>query len=506
MKKILPFNEKPSIRTCIHYAYPCAIMESKELAFLYVDKFNINEWYEEKKDSLVNYDSERIIISENGEDTDTVFWRFFNSTDEISVYIEYIKPMDFGRYIDLFLFDSDLNEQCKSQDKDCGVRWNPYGFFIKKDMYYYDTKIYKYVKLSRCDNNIYIYSSKDGKEWELVDTKEIPDIYIGKSLKIAIHAHFGLNQYNIWKYMNFIQMIFNEDNIYKGIYLDYYFFPRKNIDNSYSYFLNFLDTYYDLSYEILDCFKDWHSYLHWCIDHFYYVELCLDEYHVKDRGHYSVDHYNHYNIFYGYDDDKGIYYIMGYGNKHLPIISELSYDVLTSQIITSEKVVRYKYCPNDITLLRFNIQAVITGFDEYLNSIDSSAKVGNLLTEEPVIYGLDAIKTLYMTDNGRGKVLGDIRVAFCLKERYEIMKERIFFLSHNGYIMKKDLDRLITKCDELIYVSSNLLLIIIRKTYLKKEDDYINQRIKRLYEIDKDFCIDMLKCLKETSLRVGGKI
>ena len=42
-KFILPINEHPSLSTCIHHAYPIAIIEAKELARVRVEKFNKNE-------------------------------------------------------------------------------------------------------------------------------------------------------------------------------------------------------------------------------------------------------------------------------------------------------------------------------------------------------------------------------------------------------------------------------------------------------------------------------
>lgn len=107
MRKVLPINEKPSIMTCIHYAYPCAIIESKELAYVTVSKFAESEWNIVTNDTSVSIEDNRIIVYEKGDDTNTIIWRECMSIDEIILNMEYVKPKDIGRYIDVFLFGDD---------------------------------------------------------------------------------------------------------------------------------------------------------------------------------------------------------------------------------------------------------------------------------------------------------------------------------------------------------------------------------------------------------------
>lgn len=48
--------------------------------------------------------------------------------------MDYVKPNDFSRYIDIFLFDEDLLQEVNAEDKSCGIRSNPYVFYRKKCM------------------------------------------------------------------------------------------------------------------------------------------------------------------------------------------------------------------------------------------------------------------------------------------------------------------------------------------------------------------------------------
>lgn len=496
---ILPINEKPSIITCIHHAYPCAIIESKELAYIIIENFNSTQWNKITYDTTIqiNNNTIKILEKETGNNTNVVLWRECNIRDETIINIDYIKPNDSSRHIDIFLFCDDLQEELEREDKTCGIRWNPYGYFIMKNMYSYDTKAYTYLKFCVDKNIINGFASKDGIEWKYLDQIALPNYYNGKKLNIGIHMYFGKNYFNIWKNMNFIQLLYNDNNPNKGIHLDYYFFPRKNVDNSYSYFPNFLDTHYDLLYDAMDCFTSIHKYLHWNIQHLYYIELCLDEFFVVHRAAYGKYHYNHYNLFYGFDDEKEVYYVMGYGERNTPIISEIPYDVLDLGIINSEKIIRYKYSSNDITTLKFNIKPVITSLYEFLNNVNSSEKVSNLLTEEDVSFGINILKTLASTENGRYLIRSDKRISFCLTEHSKLMKERLNYLYNNKYLEKKEYELLAPQCDDIIHTSSGLLLQVLKNAIKPICSESIDNSLITLYNIEQDFCSNLLDCLRK---------
>lgn len=171
--KILPIQEKPSIITCIHHAYPCAIIESKELAILDVLNYEQDMWYQQLGDTEVRTEGNKVTVlkKESGEDTNAVLWRKCREKDEIVVKVEYVKLMDNARYIDIFLFGDDLKEEIAKEDKSDGVRWNPYGYFMEKRMYAFDTKRYLYVKVCKEYDHLLGYASFDGITWECLEKK-----------------------------------------------------------------------------------------------------------------------------------------------------------------------------------------------------------------------------------------------------------------------------------------------------------------------------------------------
>lgn len=492
--RILPINENPSITTYVHYAYPCAIIESRELTYVRVNGLSSREWKILSYDTSVQMLDDRICVTEqgSGDNENAVIWRECDDPEALIICMDYVKPKDFSRYVDIFLFDEDLQQEVKAEDKSCGIRWNPYGFFIGKEMYGFDTKVYIFVKFCVEEDRIYGYASKDGCEWDYIDSKEIPACYRGKKKNIGIHMYFGKNCYPIWKKMNFIQLLYNESDPYKGVWLDYYFFPRKNMDNSYGVFSNFLDVHYDSLYDALDCFKSIHEYIRWNIRHMYYVNICLDEFYVPERAAYQREHYDHYNLFYGFDDEKRVYHIMGYGKKGTLVVSELPYEVLDGETKIWTALVRYKYSTNEVTLLKFNLRAVTDGLYEFLNDVDSSGKVSNLLAGEKVSYGISILKALIETEEGRANIRQDQRIAFCLSEHCKLMKERLDYLYENAFVKAVEYESLAPLCDEMVHTASILLVQVLKNMLKPVQEEIIDNNLRKLYELERRFCENLL--------------
>lgn len=500
----LPINEKPSLVTCIHYAYPCAIIESKELAIIEINNYEQEIWNYETSNTSVCIEEETIKILEDSSEitTDTVIWRCCKDNDELILNIGYEKENDFSRYIDIFLFTDDLHSELKREDKSCGLRCNPYGYFIEKQMYFFDTKLYRYMKINITEDDMICYTSSDGIVWNMIDHIEYKPTFPLEQLKIGIHIHNGTNQYNIWKKMNFTQLVYNENNIYKGIWLDYYLIPTKNYDNGYSCYMNFLDTYYDLLSDALDCFSTIHEYIQWNIRHFYYVSILLDEYYIKNRKAYQTCHYQHANMFYGFDNTEKVYYIMGIGKNSTPVIDKLPYDVLEKNIVLSENIIRYKYSTNKVGRLTFNIKILINSLWEFLFDINSSERVGNLLEGENVYYGISILQRLVNTEIGQDHLLEDKRIAFLLYEHCLLMRQRLDFLHSNQYLNKKDYIELLEKCNEMIKTSNILLNLVLK--YIRKPQNArrIFSTLLELYDMEKAFCERFLLCLTSYSKEI----
>ena len=242
-------------------------------------------------------------------------------------------------------------------------------------------------------------------------------------------------------------------------------------------------------------------YIHWNIRHDYYLVIAFDEYYLEKREAYHKYHYKHYNLLYGYDDTERVYYLMGYGKTNTPVVSKITYDMVNEKSIVAEKVTRYKYATNLVTLFKFDINSVITGLYELLHNIDSSKKHANLLIEEPVTYGIDNLKILATTEVGRADIRQDKRIAFCIKEHSMMMLERLNYLHKHHYLKDEDYEHLLVGCNQIIHISGILLSMVLMNMVKEENNTSIERRLLELYEIEKVFLTEFLDCLKQEETR-----
>ena len=497
-KRILPINEKPSVITCIHHAYPCAIIESKELVRIQVDSYKEYQWnlYSENSSIVLEDELVSVLKQRSKRNADAVLWRECGIRDSIVIKVDYIKNIDNGRYIDIFCFDNSFKDEIILQDKSYGFRWNPYGFFVKKEMFFLDTKAYVYLKIEVEDYVMKGFASVDGINWELLREVNIGEVCKSGAPHIGIHMHMGKDFFDMWKNMNYIQLLYNDSNPNKGIYLDYHFFPRKNVDNGYSSYIGFLESKYEVLYDMLDCFESIQEFVKWSIMHNQYVEICFDEYYVRDRKSYQKEHYNHYNLIYGYDDSQRSYYIMGYGANSTPVVSTLPYDDFTLDIVTSEKLIIFKYEASCISDIDFSIKAVVQGLHELLYDIDSNAKNANIMTPEKLDFGLSILKRLASEE--KNKIIYDKRVAFCIMEHCRLMQSRIEFLYEEEYLDENSYPELKAICDQMVLKSECLLNQVLKNMLRRINFDIIKQSLLDLYDLETTFCEKALLGIKQT--------
>ncbi len=493
-KCVLPICEKPSVITSIHHAYPCAIIESRQVLDMDIMNFEKYTWDIKRINTELKVENNnvRLFEQEMGENVSCVFWRECFDDDEVVIRINHVKVFDFSRFVDVFLFD-DLERELDKEDKTEGIRWNPYGYFIKKDMYSFDTRQYVYVKLKRTGGNLFAFASKDGTDWEAV--AEVLQENNKKRKYVGIHAYLGRDAFDSWKAMNYVQLVYNSQNPYKGIHLDYYLFPRKNVDNSYMGYASFLDTKYDYLFEVLDCYGSLYNFITKSIKHRYYVVICLDEYFVKDRPSFRKKNYNHYNMVYGFNDEERVYYLMGYGRGNVPVISSISYDDLCIEHVTSEFISRYRYNTNDVTKYEFNKQVLCRELQEFLSDSNCAMKISKLMAGEELMWGVSIIKDLYTDNSLRNDIRDDIRISFCLQEHAKLMKERITFLYKHEYITAIDHDLLIKEIEDIIHVAALGIAQVLKGLTGKNGRDNLDLYLKEYFDKEKAFCQNLLEVL-----------
>ena len=461
MKQVLPINESPSIKTCIHYAYPCAIIESELLARVYFNDANSNFWHIRNENVIrkENNGSIEFLLQEFGKKYSSDIWKTCVNGEDIELYIDYFKEIHLSRCIDIFVYYGNEKDELAAEYKQCSIRWNQYGLFIGKEMHTFDTKIYKYIKTRIYENDIEFLTSADGKKWESVKLIELRNNG-ATDLKYMVSFNWGEDTYKLWKNMNFVQLQYNKDDPYRGITLDYFFFPRKNYDNAYGCYHNYLETYYDFKYDYYDCFETMNDFIVWNIRHGFYVCICLDEYYLPERRCYKSFHYNHYNLVYGFDLDERVYYVMGFEDD--VILSQIPFEAVSYDTLQSEKIVRYRYRVNDDTDYSFSKTGLVRQLRNFVMSVPSAEQFDNLLTGEKLDYGIDVLKIFRSNDEEKTKLYKDKRISYLILEHSILMKNRVKYVYSEGLLTEDEYRKLMCWAENVVAEANSLLVNVLK--------------------------------------------
>lgn len=495
MKNILSICEKPSVKTCIHYAYPCAIIESPLLSRVVTQLSGGDGWSEsfENVYKVVDENNIDFYVGDSSANRFSYYmWKECEEKESIDILIDQFKEINLYRYVDVLVFYGDEENELLVEDKQCSIRWNQYGLFTGKEMHCFDTKKYRYIRTNINGNNVDFSTSFNGKKWESIKNISI-EKRNDKKLKALIQLYWGEDTYKAWKCMNFIQLLYNRDDPYRGITLDYYFSPRKNYDNGYGYYSNYLDTYYDYVYDYMDCFDTFKDFIIWSINHGFYVSICLDEYFLQGRRCYKSFHYNHYNMIYGYDTDKKVYYVMGFEDD--VVVSVVSFDDIQFETLMSEKIIRYRYKLSDTMNYSFSKAGLIRQLREFVMSIPSSQNTDNILTPESLEYGIDIFDTLLSNKGEQVKLFKDKRIAFLIMEHSKNMKERIDYIYSLGIITQNEYDELRIDAETVVKSANSLLVNILKCIVVGKESDKAVTCLKNIYNTQKDLCLKLINYL-----------
>lgn len=495
MKKILPVCEKPSVKTCIHYAYPCAIIENPLLSRIITEFSQKDGWNEsfENVYKVVDINNIDFYVDDSSANKFSYYmWRECKEKERIDILIDQFKEINLYRYVDVLVFYGDEENELLVEDKQCSIRWNQYGLFTGKDMHCLDTKKYKYIRTNIFGNYVEFLTSSNGKKWEVIKIISI-EKRNNEKLKVLIQLYWGEDTYKAWKCMNFIQLLYNKDDPNRGITLDYYFSPRKNYDNGYGYYSNFLDTYYDYAYDFVDCFDTFKDFVIWGISHGFYISVCLDEYLLQGRRCYNSFHYNHYNMIYGYDTDKEIYYVMGFEDD--VVVSDVPFEIIQFDTLMSEKIIRYRYKLCDTMNYSFSKEGLIRQLKEFVMSITSSQNTDNILTPEPLEYGIDILDKVLTNKEELEKLFRDKRIAFLIMEHSEKMKERIDYVFSLGIITRNEYDELRNDAETVVKFAKSLLVDILKCIVMKKQSCKAVVCLKNIYNTQKNLCLKLIKYL-----------
>lgn len=163
----------------------------------------------------------------------------------------------------------------------------------------------------------------------------------------------------------------------------------------------------------------------------YYVGGNYNEEYIPGKQAYGVEYFPHDYLLIGFDNEKEIFYSVGYLTKQF-VNYEISYVnmrmALTS--LANKKPVFNFYQYNTEAEVMVNIEKILSALQDYLSSSNSLRQY-----TKGLFYGLDAIDNLgeyYIADGNQSNF--DHRYTKGLMEHKNIMLKRIKYLCSHQYI------------------------------------------------------------------------
>ncbi len=273
------------------------------------------------------------------------------------------------------------------------------------------------------------------------------------------------NDYLPWFFSNYIQLIWNTD---LSSLLTFYFIDMQyNIPwiNYQLFEKNFLKkNALDLNTFIIKCINDgWYFY------------SSFDEFFVPDRMEYQKGHTIHDFMIYGYNLEKGIYYILGFNKDFMfdtTIITFKQFEEAFSAGIDDNYVIKLMKKKEKFSY-NFDMYNVFDLLSDYFYSRNSSARYRYFINPEAnKVFGMNIYKYLYefielLLDN---KIPNDIRPLHIIYEHKKCMNLRFKYMINHG---------LLKKCEELNdhFNEIEIIALDIRDKQIKYYFDHNNKNI-----------------------------
>lgn len=487
MRKVLSINSNPGFRTYTYHAYYHAIVSApsklgKKVAQIQVESFNNYEWSELNKE--LNWDRERnklTFYSENeyNRNLNACFWRNLQEDDEIRLKIDYQQYTNPWGAINIFITNKSQTNMLEDDDY-----WIRLGNFCKDGVYARINNITQNMKVSKdvefqelkiiCRNktvNMYVNNSIVLSA-QIPEEKGIADLCIGFEIKLNNNVYYD------WLFSNYIQIYSNIES--SDDHIDYFGKMKKNwAYYTADYFLDYKQYTYDVIEEMGISIE---KFIKCNIDQGNYIEVWINQIFLKERWEYSekVNHF-HQNLIYGYDDEKGIFLLVGY-LKRIPSVTEISYDDFCCKQNLyggNRNVIVITYNPDSV-IFEFSVDYCRQMLSQYIDSTNSYLMYGSLMKSQVDSFGLDIYKQL-CTKKGIEVLFDDIRIIHFLVEHKYYMKDRVMYLIYCKYLVN-DVDRWIDKMNVIVQLANNLKTVVLMGR-VKKNEKYITHARDILNEI-----------------------
>lgn len=281
--------------------------------------------------------------------------------------------------------------------------------------------------------------------------------------------------YRNWVYSNMLQMYYIKERALFNI--SYFYLGRDPNPIAYIPLVDYQQIHKRLLNRMeVNAIK----FLHSMIDAEYYIACLMDEFYIPGRKSYQKKHFSHGIMTYGYDDEKELVYIAGYGTNGHFGSQTISYSDFVNAFWNVTREDDYISCfkRNDISY-DLDITLMKDLLYDYIYSLNTSERlrmVQNPLTN--CSWGIDACGHI-LSENKTDKM--DTRYFYTIYEYMKLMNERYSVLSKRNRTDAPDLKFNLDNLEKQLY----LLLISAIKYNLKaslKLHHYIMNRLQEIME------------------------
>lgn len=502
MKKILPININPYIRSYTHHGYHHAVISTHEkksdnskdvVACVKIKCLSQYIWdsqveglqYDICENDTIKFHSNKWAI-----DMNAAFWRKCNSIDEIEICIYNQLYTHIWGSIYLFL---SCNTEYSMTNFDNAYNL-VFGNFCKDGIYYKgNNPLYKIllptptlpltVKLTKAETQI-ILIYNDSAQHENKLTLNIND-FDGPNERIGFGINLRCNSYYEWLFSNYINIYVNLNN---AIPIDFLCDYHKNWNcHTYNPFIDFnIETENDLQnigYSLID-------YIRKMIDLNRYVEIM-----INDSIHFNKEsNFFHQDLIYGYDDIEGCFYLLCYNAGRLCSFTMSYSDFLSDRnYLQNRTIYIYNYNPayeHD----RISPLHILQVYKEYKNS-------QNISFYEPYFdndyhFGIKGITSL-LSINGQEILLSDVRVSHLLYERSQCNQDRMEYLYNKNILEEMDYKKLSEMTQKACSLTLIIRNLIIKKTYGgKTNQDTIINYFKEYLVIERELTDEIIQAIE----------
>ncbi|SCX20960.1 hypothetical protein SAMN02910339_02920 [Lachnospiraceae bacterium YSD2013] len=498
---ILPVNTNPSIITYAHHSFPLAIIEqglAKSLvsfrANIEGDDLNIRTLNDVTVSSREGYIE--LWAGKYAQNTECFMLKECGEDESLEIEIcEYRKDM--SGVLNLILCTKDY-AKCASENKyiyRVGKMLGR-GIINAVDGEYRDSGIgeqsgieCKKLKISRKGNKLATYAYVDDNWKQLLD-ETLPEEMVKEGLLIGVNGNMGRDQFYNWKYMNYTQISYGEEDAF--VWLDYYLYPRKCY--SFNHTQQFLDIFHVPIADAKELFGgDIFKAFIWFLSKGYYLEIPFDEYYINNRAAYMKNHFLHNSMVYGYSEDETQIYGLGYSNKVM--IASITKEDVALALDQQSAFKLYRYRP-DVKTFEFNLRHYIKVLEDFVESRDTGDDFSTQLVSNKYLYGISALKALLEREHGRNILTHDQRTGYFLHEHASIMRERLDYFLKTGILNNEEFTELTAMCDDLLGHLVRLKNLIYKNIMKENYNETIIERMETIVEAETEFFTRLLSILK----------